>query len=88
MLKTLARLFLERQLHRHGGSKPWKKGKKHRRWGHPYDPRHDRSYGHDPRYDRPYGYDPRYDSGGYGHHRPRGIKEMIVRAIIDRLLRR
>jgi hypothetical protein len=76
MLKTIARLLLDRAHHRgsHGyhPRKPWKKGKKHRGWGH--DPRDHGSYGYGP--------------PPYGYHRPTSFKAMILEAILRRLFKR
>jgi hypothetical protein len=86
MLKSLIRLLLDRQSGRyhhpshHGyGShpyKPWKKGKKDRRG---YDWYPDPRAGYGP---GPYGHPP------HGYHRPRGIKGMILEAILHRLMKR
>jgi hypothetical protein len=86
VLKTLARLLLERYAHRHDRYpphpyKPWKKHKKGKRhWGWPGDHR----------YGAPHGYDGSY---GYGAPyapppRPRGLKGLIVEALLRRLMRR
>ena len=80
MLKTLLRLLLEgrgkRYDHRSPYSyKPWKKPKKSRR---PYGWHGD---------DR-YGYGDRYGHMPPGYHRPRGLKGMIIDAILRRLLKR
>lgn len=84
-MKKLARLLALTLASRHGhgpiagGYKPWKrrKWKAHKQYG--YGPYH----GHQPGYPPPppYGY-------GYGHPRPRGIKGLIVEAILHKLLRR
>jgi hypothetical protein len=87
MLKTLARILLDRHGGRYGHHpyKPWKKGKKRKGWGRYYDAYRDHRYGYD---DRPYGNDPRHAPPPYGYHRPRGLKGMILDAILRRLLRR
>lgn len=86
MLKSVLRLLLDRYGRHHGhrpsyppayGShpyKPWKKGKKHRR---PYGWHAGLGYGSGPYDDRPYGY-----------QRPRGIKNLIIEAVLHRLLKR
>lgn len=78
-MKNLLKFLALARAARHGrfhGHKPWKakKWKKHRAYG--YDPRYSHSpYGHGP-----YGYGP--------PPRPRGLKGLILEAILHRLLRR
>lgn len=78
-LKLLSLYQAARHGHRYGSSyKPWKrkkwKGYRHDRYG---------GYGHPP-YPPPLGYGADY--GPYGYGRPRGLKGMIVDAIVRRLL--
>ena len=80
MLKTILRLLLESRSKRYDhrgpyGYKPWKKHKRSRR----YDGWHG---------DDRYGYEGRYGHMPPGYHRPRGIKGMIIDAILRRLLKR
>lgn len=98
MLKKLLKLAhlvqAARHGHAHGGYKPWKGKKKWKRhtygqWGGPYG--HHPGYGpppgwgHDPGpgWGQPYGY-----GHPYGHGRPRGLKGLILEAVLRRLLGR
>jgi hypothetical protein len=89
MLKKLSKLLALYQAtqhgHRHSASygsasyKPWKRQK----WK---GPRHDRYSGHDHQpYGSPHGYRP--DHGPYGYGRLRGLKAMIIDAIVHKLLK-
>ncbi len=85
MLKKVLRLLSSYQAgrhgYRHGSSYEPRRPKK--RWkGHERD-RHG-GYGHSP-YAPPPGYG--YDHGPYGHGRPRGLKGMIIDAIVRKLLK-
>jgi hypothetical protein len=86
MLKKVLRLLSSYQAGRHGyrhGSshEPWRPEKK--KWkGRERDRRG--GYGHPP-YAPPPGYG--YDHGPYGQGRPRGIKGMIIDAIVRKLLK-
>ncbi len=88
-MKKLLKLFSLVQAVRHGGGyaarsykpwkgKKWKGGRKHQAYG--YQP-----HAAPP---PPYGYGPAHDPYGQAHHRPRGIKGMLLEAIVHRLLRR
>jgi hypothetical protein len=81
LLKLLSLIQAARHEHPYGAGaayqpfkrKKWKRGERYRR--------HGAGYGHPP-YGHGSGYDP------YGRPRPRGLKGMIVEAILRRLLRR
>jgi hypothetical protein len=82
-VKKLLKLLALAQAARHGHAayraagarKPWKHEKRKGRW-------HDPHHGH-----HPYGYHG-MGPGPYGRARPRGLKGVIVEAILHRLLRR
>ena len=95
MLKKLLKLVSLYQATRHGhhyGSSPHKPWQRTKWKGHKRD-RYS-GYGHQP-YGPPHGYDrPPYpphgygaDHGPYGYGRPRGLKGMIIDAIVHKLLR-
>jgi hypothetical protein len=84
MLKKILKLLALYQAARHGhryssSHKPWKP----KRWkGH----KHDRYRGHGhPPYPSPHGYGSDHGLGGYG--RPRGLKGVIIDAIVQKLLK-
>ena len=85
MLKKVLRLLSSYQAARHGyrqgpSHEPWRPKRKRKGY------ERDRSggYGHPP-YAPPPGYG--YDHGPYGQGRPRGIKGMIIDAIVRKLLK-
>ena len=78
LLKLLSLYQAARHGHRHGPSyKPWKgkKARKHDRYG---------GYGR-PLPSPPYGYG--FDHSPYGHARPRGLKGVVIDAIVRKLLK-
>ena len=80
IVKLLALAGASHYGHRHGpySHKPWKR----RKWrGHEHGPYGGYDYPPPP----PYGYGPGHAPYGYG--RPRGLKGLIVEAILQRLFR-
>jgi hypothetical protein len=90
MLKKLMKLaYLVQAARRghgygHGGYKPWKGKKKWKRHGYGYGPPPGYGPGYEhgpgPGYGHSYGHGP-----GYGYGRPRGLKGIILEAVVRRL---
>lgn len=89
--KMLKRALAEAAGGGYRSGKPWKKGKYGSRWHGPgpgYGPYGHDPYRHDPYRHDPYGHDP-HRAYGHGGYRPRrGVKGMIIDAVIGWLTRR